>query len=49
MAAHDTITSSATSLIYHLAVNPEWQEKLRAEVMAVTGGPDGQGNPRPLN
>lgn len=48
MAAHDTITSSATSLIYHLAVNPEWQERLRAEVYAVTGGPDGQGKPRPL-
>ena len=48
MAAHDTITSSATSLIYHLAVNPAWQEKLREEVMAVTGGPDGQGMPRPL-
>ena len=43
MAAHDTITSSATSLIYHLATNPEWQEKLRAEIFAVTGGPDGDG------
>ena len=49
MAAHDTITSSATSLIYHLATNPEWQEKLRAEIVAVTGGPDGDGNPRPLD
>ncbi|MHA7821003.1 MAG: cytochrome P450 [Erythrobacter sp.] len=49
MAAHDTITSSATSLIYHLAVNPEWQEKLREEVMAVTGGPDADGHPRPLD
>jgi cytochrome P450 len=49
MAAHDTITSSATSLIYHLATNPEWQEKLREEIMAVTGGPDGDGNPRPLD
>ena len=49
MAAHDTITSSATSLIYYLATNPEWQEKLRAEVFAVTGGPDGDGNPRPLD
>ena len=49
MAAHDTITSSATSLIYYLATNPEWQEKLRAEIMAVTGGPDGEGNPRALS
>lgn len=49
MAAHDTITSSATSLIYHLATNPEWQEKLRAEIMAVTCGPDGSGEPRALD
>ena len=49
MAAHDTITSSATSLIYHLATNLVWQEKLREEIMAVTGGPDGDGNPRPLD
>nr|WP_298931203.1 cytochrome P450 [uncultured Erythrobacter sp.] len=48
MAAHDTITSSATSMIYQLAKNPEWQEKLREEIMAVTGGPDGSGEPRPL-
>ncbi|MCL4671840.1 MAG: cytochrome P450 [Sphingomonadaceae bacterium] len=38
MAAHDTITSSATSLIWLLAKNPEWQDKLRAEIIAVTGG-----------
>jgi cytochrome P450 len=49
MAAHDTITSSATSLLYYLAVNPAWQEKLREEVFAVTGGPDASGNPRPLD
>lgn len=49
MAAHDTITSSATSHIFHLAKNPEWQAKLREEIMAVTGGPDGDGNPRPLD
>ena len=49
MAAHDTITSSATSLIYELAANPAWQEKLREEVFAVTGGPDGSGKARPLS
>ena len=38
MAAHDTITSSATSLIWLLAKNPDWQDKLRAEIIAVTGG-----------
>ncbi len=38
MAAHDTITSSATSLVWLLAKNPEWQDRLRAELLAVTGG-----------
>jgi cytochrome P450 len=32
MAAHDTITSSATSMVMLLAKNPEWQEKLREEM-----------------
>ena len=32
MAAHDTLTSSVTSLVYLLAKHPEWQEKLRAEL-----------------
>ena len=49
MAAHDTITSSATSLIYLLAKNPEWQDKLRQEIVAVTGGLDADGKPRPLD
>jgi len=49
MAAHDTITSSATSLIYLLAKHPEWQDKLRQEIIAVTDGPDASGNPRPLD
>ncbi|MGQ7829728.1 cytochrome P450 [Altererythrobacter sp. Z27] len=49
MAAHDTITSSATSLIYLLAKNPEWQDRLRQEIVAITGGTDAQGNPRPLD
>lgn len=35
MAAHDTITSSVTSMIYELARNPDWQEKLRAEMFAL--------------
>jgi cytochrome P450 len=35
MAAHDTLTSSLTSFIGALAANPQWQEKLRAEVSAL--------------
>ncbi len=35
MAAHDTLTSSITSLVYLLGKNPEWQEKLRDEVDGV--------------
>src|SRR3954471_14446492 len=35
MAAHDTLTSSLTSFIAALAANPEWQQKLRAEVNAL--------------
>ncbi len=31
MASHDTTASTMTSLFYELSVNPEWQEKLRAE------------------
>jgi cytochrome P450 len=30
MAAHDTLTSSVTSLVYLLCKHPEWQDKLRA-------------------
>ena len=35
MAAHDTITSSATSLIMFLGRHPEWQDKIREEVTSV--------------
>ena len=35
MAAHDTLTSSFTSMVYYLGKNPEWQEKLREEVDGV--------------
>ncbi|MFK4985282.1 cytochrome P450, partial [Klebsiella pneumoniae] len=38
MAAHDTITSSATTLFWHLARDQDWQERLRAECRAVAGG-----------
>jgi len=38
MAAHDTITSSATTLVQLLARHPDWQQRLRAEIVAVTGG-----------
>ena len=37
MAAHDTITSSATSLVMLLGRNPVWQERLAAEVAALDG------------
>ncbi len=32
MAAHDTITSSATSMLMMLGRHPDWQDKLRAEM-----------------
>lgn len=41
MAAHDTITSSVTSMVWLLGANPEWQDRLRDEMLAVA--PAGQG------
>ena len=35
MAAHDTITSSVTSMIWLLAKNPYWQEKIRQECLSI--------------
>lgn len=32
MAAHDTTTSSLSSICYALATNPEWQDKLRQQI-----------------
>lgn len=32
MAAHDTLTSSLTTFAWMLAANPDWQERLRAEI-----------------
>ncbi|WP_425228599.1 cytochrome P450 [Sphingomonas sp.] len=37
MAAHDTITSSATSLVMLLGRNPDWQERLAVEVAGLGG------------
>jgi cytochrome P450 len=31
MAAHDTTTSTVTTMVYHLAAHPEWQERARDE------------------
>jgi cytochrome P450 len=39
MAAHDTSTSTLTTMAYYLARNPEWQERCRAESRAIGSGP----------
>ena len=42
MAAHDTTTSSITSVVHFLGQHPEWQDRIRAEIKTVqaeTGGP----------
>jgi cytochrome P450 len=45
MAAHDTLTSSLSAFVSFLALDPEWQEKLRAEVMGLRLAP---GEPLPF-
>ena len=35
MAAHDTTTSTLTTMMYQLARHPEWQERLRAKALAL--------------
>ena len=35
MAAHDTTTSTLTTLFYCLARNPDWQDRLRADAQAL--------------
>ena len=44
MAAHDTITSSITTLVWELARNPEWQDRLREEMLAVAPAGEGVGH-----
>ncbi|WP_313673328.1 cytochrome P450, partial [Mycolicibacterium sp.] len=39
MAAHDTSTSTLTTMAYHLAANPEWQERCREEGTRIGNGP----------
>jgi cytochrome P450 len=41
MAAHDTTTSTLSSLLYELAVHPEWQEQVREECRAIGGDAPG--------
>lgn len=38
MAAHDTTTSTLTSMTYELARHPEWQERVRAECRSYDSG-----------
>jgi cytochrome P450 len=45
MAAHDTLTSSLSAFVYFLARHPEWQERLRAEVLGLRLAP---GEPLPF-
>ncbi|MEZ0366510.1 cytochrome P450 [Mycobacterium sp. pUA109] len=39
MAAHDTTTSTVTTMAYHLAAHPEWQERARDESARLGDGP----------
>jgi cytochrome P450 len=39
MAAHDTSTSTATTIIHQLAANPDWQERCRDESARLGDGP----------
>ncbi len=39
MAAHDTSTSTLTTMAYHLAANPEWQDRCRDESDRLGDGP----------
>lgn len=39
MAAHDTSTSTMTTMAYHLAANPEWQDRCRDESARIGDGP----------
>jgi cytochrome P450 len=42
MAAHDTTTSSISSVVHFLGLHPEWQDRIRAEIIAVKGETGGE-------
>jgi cytochrome P450 len=44
MAAHDTITSSLSTMVWQLAKHPEWQDKLREEMLRVAPAGEGVGH-----
>jgi cytochrome P450 len=46
LAAHDTLTSSLTSLTYRLAAHPDWQSKVREEIAGLGLKP---GEPLPFD
>ncbi|MBV9564894.1 MAG: cytochrome P450 [Bradyrhizobium sp.] len=48
MAAHDTLTSSLTSFVGELAAHPDWQQKLRDEVLGLGLGVDAPTTPEHL-
>lgn len=39
MAAHDTTTSTLSTMTYHLAAHPHWQERARSESAHLGDGP----------
>ncbi|GAJ84715.1 putative cytochrome P450 [Nocardia brasiliensis NBRC 14402] len=41
MAAHDTTTTAATAVTYYLGKHPDWQQRVRAEVLALDAETDG--------
>lgn len=44
MAAHDTITSSLSTMMWELARHPEWQDRLREEMLRVSPAGEGVGH-----
>jgi cytochrome P450 len=42
MAAHDTTTSSISSVVHFLGLHPEWQDKIREQIMAIKAKTNGE-------